>query len=81
MAGRLTLPLLDERSEILEDARRFRGMSAEERMDVFKDILEMVSAAWTSLSEDERRRRLRIGESLDPRPDPWWKNVRPEALP
>jgi hypothetical protein len=47
--GRSSLPLLDERSE----------------------ILERVPAPRASLPEDERRRRLRIGGSLDPRPDPW----------
>lgn len=74
-------PALDERAEILEESRRFRGMTPEERMAVFKDILGMISAAWASLPEEERRRRLRIGESLDPRPDPWWRNLRPEARP
>jgi hypothetical protein len=26
------------------------------------------------------RRRLRIAEELDPRPDPWWKDIKPEGL-
>jgi hypothetical protein len=81
MSDRPLLPVLDERSEILEEARRYREKSPEERMEVFKDILRMVSATWAGLTEEERRRRLRIGEALDPRPDPWWRNVRPEGRP
>lgn len=81
MADRPFLPVLDERSEILEEARRFRDKTPEERIAIFKDILDMISAAWAGLPEEERRRRLRIGESLDPRPVPWWKHIRPEARP
>jgi hypothetical protein len=81
MSEQSSLPVLDERAEIMEDARRFRDKTPEERMAIFKDILDMISSVWASLSEEERRRRLRIGERLDPRPDPWWKNLRPEARP
>jgi peptide subunit release factor 1 (eRF1) len=76
-----SLPVLDEHAEILEDARRFRNKTPEERMAIFKDILDMISATWACLPEEEQRRRLRIGESLDPRPEPWWKNLRAEARP
>lgn len=71
----------DERAALLEEARAFRDMSPEDRVAIFRDILELVSAAWAHLPEEDRLRRLRIGDSLDPRPDPWWKNVRPEAPP
>lgn len=81
MTDRPTLPVLDERVEILEEARRFREKTPEERMAIFVDILDMISAAWAGLPEEERRRRLRIGETLDPRPEPWWKYLRPEARP
>lgn len=68
-----------DRDEIVAEAERFRGMGPAERMEIFKDILAMVSAAWASLPEEDRLRRLRIGDELDPRPEPWWKNVRKDA--
>lgn len=81
MTDRPFLPVPDERAEILEEARQFRDKTPEERMAIFKDILDMISATWACLPEEERRRRLRIGETLDPRPEPWWRNLRPEARP
>jgi hypothetical protein len=70
-----------DRDEVIEDARTSTGKTPEERWEMFCSIQRMVAAAWAGLSEEEVRRRLEIGERLDPRPDPWWKNVRPEALP
>jgi hypothetical protein len=70
-----------ERDEVIEDARTSVGKTPEERWEMFCSIQRMVAAAWAGLSDDEVRRRLEIGERLDPRPDPWWVNVRPEALP
>jgi hypothetical protein len=49
-------------------------------MAMFADLLSTVSAVWQNLSPEERRRRMRITDQLDPRPDPWWKNFRDEAL-
>jgi hypothetical protein len=81
MAGRPLFPVLDERAEILEESRRFRDKTPEERIRIFKDILEMISAAWASLPGEERLRRLRLGETLDPRPEPWWRNLRAGERP
>lgn len=69
------------RDEVIEDARTSLGKSPEEKWAMFCSIQRMVAAAWAELSEEEVRRRLEIGARLDPRPDPWWKNIRPEALP
>ena len=70
-----------EKDAVIADAETSVGRSAEERWRMFCSIQRMVAATWKGLTEDEMRRRLEIGEQLDPRPEPWWKNVRPEALP
>lgn len=70
----------DERSLIIADAESSVGRSPEERMAIFKSIIEMVTATWATLSEEEQLRRLRLGEKLDSSPEPWWRHVRPEGL-
>jgi hypothetical protein len=65
---------------IKKDAVSSEGKTPEERMAMFADLLSAVSAVWQTLSPEERRRRTRIADQLDPRPDPWWKNFRAEAL-
>jgi hypothetical protein len=77
-AARLWAP---EKDEVLEDAATSVGRTLEERWAMFSSIQRMVAATWEGLSEHEMRRRLRVGEELDPRPEPWWKNVRPEEIP
>jgi len=75
-------PFFDlSRDEVLEDARSCMNLSPEERWAIFCSIQRMVAATWEGVSREEMRRRLEVGEKLDPRPDPWWKNIRPEALP
>ncbi len=69
-------PVKSERDSIIEEARLSADLGPEERMAAFQSILKMVSATWVGLSPEERLRRLRIGEKLEPRPQPWWKNVR-----
>lgn len=81
MPAKSAFPLIDDRKEILEEARPFRDMSPENRIAVFRGLLETVSAIWMHLPEEERRRRLLIGERLDPRPNPWWKNIPSGGLP
>lgn len=70
-----------ERDAIIADARSSEGKSPAERMAMFADLLATVDVLWANLSEEERRRRMRIADQLDPRPEPWWKNLRPEGLP
>lgn len=81
MVSKSGLYVPDEREAILEEARYYRDKSPEERVAIFRGIMRMVSATWAHLPQEEQLRRLRIGDSIDPRPDPWWKHVRREALP
>ena len=74
-------PLIAGKDEVLEDAWACFDRTPEERWAMFSSIQRMVAATWEGLSREEMRRRLEIGEKLDPRPDPWWKNIRPEGLP
>ena len=62
--------------ETIADAETSVGRTPEERWAMFVSIQRLVGATWAGLSEDEMRRRLEIGEQLDPRPEPWWKNIR-----
>lgn len=71
------------RSEIEEtrrDAYSSEGKSFAERTAMFESLMEAVEAIQGRFSSEERARRLRIADQLDPRPDPWWKNFRDEAL-
>jgi hypothetical protein len=65
--------------EIIAEAETSLGKTHEERAEMFRSIQDLVSAVWAGLSEEEMRRRLEIADLLDPRPDPWWKDVRPEG--
>ena len=64
----------------IDDAETSRGRSAEERYAMFCSVQRLSGATWAHLSEAEVQRRLEVGEQLDPRPDPWWKNIKQEAL-
>jgi hypothetical protein len=69
-----------DREAIEKDAFSSEGKSPQERMAMFADLMATVDAIVDSLPPAERRRRFWIAEQLDPRPDPWWKNFRAEAL-
>ena len=69
-----------DREAIARDAFSSEGKTPQERMAMFVDLMATVSAIVDSLPPEERRRRLWIADQLDPRPDPWWKNFRAEAL-
>lgn len=70
-----------EKDAVIADAAPSLGLTPQERWELFASIQRMVGATWADLDEEEMRRRLEIGEKLDSRPDPWWKNIRSEALP
>jgi hypothetical protein len=70
-----------EKEAVIADAAPSLGLSAQERWDLFASLQRMVGATWAGLDEEEMRRRLEIGEKLEPRPDPWWKNIRSVELP
>ncbi|HID76323.1 MAG TPA: hypothetical protein EYP56_10045 [Planctomycetaceae bacterium] len=65
---------------IKRDAATSEGKTPEERMATFFELLRTVSAVWGHLCPEERRRRMEIADRLNRRPEPWWKNFRPEAL-
>jgi hypothetical protein len=69
-----------EIESIKKDAVSSEGKTPGERMAMFADLLQTVSAVWQHLSPEERRRRMRIADQLNRRPEPWWKNFRAEAL-
>jgi hypothetical protein len=66
--------------EIIADSETSLGRTPEERYRMFVGIQRALAAIWEHFDEAEMRRRLRIAEELDRRPEPWWRNVRPESL-
>lgn len=62
------------------DAFSSEGKSFAERTAMFASLMELVDAIQANFSVEERARRRRIADQLDPRPDPWWKNFSAEAL-
>ena len=69
-----------ELEAIKRHAQSSEGKSPEERIAMFIDLMNTVEAIHSNLSPEERERRRQIADQLDPRPDPWWRNVRKEAL-
>jgi hypothetical protein len=65
---------------IKRDAFSSEGKTFEQRTDMFIGLMEAVDMFRAHLSSDERARRRRIANQLDPGPDPWWRNFRKEAL-
>jgi hypothetical protein len=65
---------------IKRDAFSSEGKTFEQRTDMFVGLMEAVDIFRAHLSPDERARRRRIADQLDPGPDPWWSNFRKEAL-
>lgn len=62
------------------DAFSSEGKSPEERTAMFHDLMATIEAIQAHLTPEERERRQRIADQIDPRPDPWWRNFRKEAL-
>ena len=74
---RLLFP--DDPDEIIAGAETSLGRTPEERNAMFLSIQRLLGAIWSNLSEEEMKRRLEIGEKLDPRPEPWWRDIKPEG--
>jgi hypothetical protein len=53
----------------------------EERAEVFIGLDRTMEAILAGLPAAERRRRRDAARLLDPRPTPWWKNLRRSAWP
>ena len=79
--ARLDASTFGGEDETVSDAETSIGRTAEERTEMFLGLQALVAATWAGLSEEEMLRRLRISDELEPRPEPWWRDVRPEALP
>lgn len=77
----LPYPQRSERDSIVADARHAIGMTPEERAAVFVGLERTMEAILAHLSPEERRRRREASRLLDPRPTPWWKNLRRSAWP
>jgi hypothetical protein len=71
----------DEWASIVADAETCRSLSPGERVAAPRDLLATVDAIWSSLTPEERERRKRIHDQVHASPDPWWTNIRPEAVP
>lgn len=69
-----------ELESIQRDAFSSEGKTFQERTAMFVSIMAAVEAMQSHLTDEERARRMRIAEKLHRRPDPWWRNVRKEAL-
>jgi hypothetical protein len=69
-----------ELEAIKRDAFSSEGKSHEERTAMFLRLMEAVDAFRAHLTPEERARRRRIADRLEPRPEPWWRNFRKEAL-
>ena len=69
-----------DRESIARDEISSEGKSPQERMETFADLMATVDAITDSLPLQERQRRMRISEQLDPLPDHWWNNFRADAL-
>ena len=70
--------LPDPVDEVIAEAETSVGRTFEERNAMFCSIQRLVGSIWSRLSQEEQRRRMEISEDLDPRPDPWWRNIRRE---
>lgn len=79
--GPFPYPQRSERESIAADAKYVVGLTPEERAAVFIDLDRTMEAILSALPDEERRRRRRASRLLDPRPAPWWKNLRRSAWP
>jgi hypothetical protein len=76
----MSIPNESELDAIKREARSVERKSPEERIAMFISLMEAVEKAEAHLTPEERNRRRQIADQMDPRPDPWWRNCRKEAL-
>lgn len=80
MKSMLNVVAESELETIKRDAFSSEGKSPEQRAQMFLGLMEAVAAFRAHLTPEECARRRQIADQLDPRPDPWWRNFRKEAL-
>lgn len=79
MTGTLRIP--DECESLAQEARDMSRLTPAQRVELFCSIMRMIQSVWASLPVEERLRRLRIGEEVEPGPRPWWRDMRRGAKP
>jgi len=77
----LPYPRRSDSDSIAADARHVIGMTPEERAAVFVGLERTMEAILAHLPPAERLLRRAASRSVDPRPSPWWKNLRRSAWP
>ena len=77
----LPYPRRSDRDSIAADARHVIGMTPEERAAVFVGLERTMEAILAHLPPPERLLRRAASRRVDPRPSPWWKNLRRSAWP
>lgn len=77
----LPYPRRSDPDSIAADARHVSGMTPEERAAVFVGLERTMEAILAHLPPAERLLRRAASRSVDPRPSPWWKNLRRSAWP
>jgi hypothetical protein len=75
--GKLSVP--DESESLGQEAREMGRLTPAERVRLFCSIMRMIQMVWISLPFEERLRRIRIAEGLEPSPRPWWRGLRSAA--
>jgi len=77
----LPYPRLSDRDSTAADAKHVVHMTPEERAAVFIGLERTMESILAALPAAERRRRRDAARLIDPRPTPWWKNLRRSAWP
>lgn len=79
----MLLPYLHrgDRDSTAANAKHVVHMTPEERAAVFVGLDRTMEAILADIPAPERRRRRDAAVLLDPRPKPWWKNLRRSAWP
>ena len=77
----LPYPRRSDCDSTVADAKHVVHMTPEERGDVFIGLAQTMEAILADVPTAERRRRRNAARLLDPRPTPWWKNLRRSAWP
>jgi len=77
----LPYPRPSDRDSTAADAKHVVHMTPEERAAVFIGLERTMDSILAALPAAERRRRRDAARLIDPRPTPWWKNLRRSAWP
>jgi hypothetical protein len=77
----LPYPQYSDRESTAADAKHVVRMTPEERAAVYIGLERTMEAILAALPAAERQRRRDAARLVDPRPTPWWKNLRRSAWP